>query len=412
MNFEEFKTIFENEFQIIKMADIARELDVTPQVVYSWKTRNQVPYVYVKRLKEKIGRQNHEINEKILINSSFFETTIKTLNKHSNLISHMILRFKYSVFLSLILCVAMYLLGTHILEHKYTAQLKYVPSSNDNNGGSSLLTIAQKLGLPNQNNSIDPGYDLLSWAMIPVYLKSKMISEKIIEKDFDSNRYNKKVRLLNILLSSPDTSIQFTESERRFGLKKLQNSLVHASEKDGVIKIIEVSSSEPKLSVDILNQYIVELRNTYTEIFREKNSDKKNFLNGRLIDTQKELTNAENVLKVFQEKNRNIFKSPELLTQQNRLLRNVTVLTEVYIQLRSEFEMLLVNEKANMNVFKIIDSADIPLSRVSPNNTRNVLITFFLSMLLINFSFFLEYYVKMHKEEVVKMISFVKSSFV
>tara|TARA_X000000950_G_C13884454_1_gene648292 strand:- start:939 stop:2177 length:1239 start_codon:yes stop_codon:yes gene_type:complete len=412
MNFEEFKTIFENEFQIIKMADIARELDVTPQVVYSWKNRNQVPYVYVKRLKEKIGLQNHEINEKILINSSFFETTIKTLNKHSNLISHMILRFKYSVFLSLILCVAMYLLGTHVFEHKYTAQLKYVPSSNENNGGSSLFSIAQKLGLQNQNNNIDPSYDLLSWAMIPVYLKSKMISEKIIEKEFGSNRYKKKLRLLNILLSMPDTSTQFTESERRFGMKKLQNSLVHTSERNGVIKTIEVSSSEPKLSVDILNQYIVELRNTYTEIFREKNADKKNFLNGRLIDTQKELTNAENVLKVFKEKNRDIFKSPELLTQQNRLLRNVTVLTEVYIQLRSEFEMLLVNEKANMNVFKIIDSADIPLNRVSPNNKKNVLITFIFSMLLINFLFLLGYYVNMHKEEVGKMISFVKGSIV
>ena len=111
--------------------------------------------------------------KKILINSSFFETIIKTLNKHSNLISHMILRFKYSIFLSLILCVAVYLLGTHVFEHKYTAQLKYVPSSNDRNGGSSLLTIAQKLGLPNQNNNIDPGYDLLSWTMIPVYLKVK-----------------------------------------------------------------------------------------------------------------------------------------------------------------------------------------------------------------------------------------------
>ena len=103
--------------------------------------------------------------------------------------------------------------------------MNYVRSSNDNNSGSSLLTIAHKLGLPNQNNNIDPGYDLLSWMMIPVYLKSKMISEKIIEKDFYSNRYSKKVRLLNILLSSPDTSTQFTESERRFGLKKLQNSL-------------------------------------------------------------------------------------------------------------------------------------------------------------------------------------------
>jgi hypothetical protein len=412
MNFEEFKIIFENEFQIIKMADIARELDVTPQVVYSWKTRNQVPYTYVKTLKEKIGQQDHGINERILVNSSFFENILKIINKYSNLIAHMLLRLKYSVFITLVLCGIMYLLGTYVFEHKYIAQLKYVPFSSGSNSVSSIFSMAQRLGLDSGENDISSNNDLLSWTMIPVYLTSKMISEKIIEKEFYSNRYQKKVRLLNILLSSPDTSIQFPESERRFGLKKLQESVVHTSERGGVIKTIRVSSHEPQLSVDILNQFIKELRDIYTEIFRENNIDKKIFLNGRLIDTQKELTNVENALKVFQEKNRDIFKSPELLTQQNRLLRNVTVLTEVYIQLRSEFEMLLVNEKANMNVFKIIDSADIPLTRVSPNNKNNVLTTFFLSMLLLNMIFLLEYYGKLNKAELRKMFSAIKESFV
>jgi hypothetical protein len=412
MNFEEFKIIFENEFQIIKMADIARELDVTPQVVYSWKTRNQVPYTYVKALKEKIGQQDHEINERILVNSSFFENVLKITNKYSDLIAHMLVRFKYSVFITLVLCGIMYLLGTYVFEHRYVAQLKYVPFSSGINNASSIFSIAQKLGLPDASSDISSSNDLLSPTMIPVYLTSKMISEKIIEREFYSNRYQKKVRLLNMLLSSPDTSIKFSESERRFGLKKLQESVVHTSERNGVINTIKVSSIEPQLSVDILNQYVKELRDIYTEIFREKNIDKKTFLNGRLIETQKELTNVENVLKIFKEKNRDIFKSPELLTQQNRLLRNVTVLTEVYVQLRSEFEILLVNEKANMNVFKIIDSADIPLNRVSPNNTDNVTITFFLAMLLLNLIFFLEYNGKSNKADLKKMFSIIRESFV
>jgi len=410
MNFEEFKTIFENEFQIIKMADIARELDVTPQVVYSWKTRNQVPYTYVKKLKEKIGQQNYEINERLLINSSFFESVIKFVNRHSELVVHLIKRLKYSASITVILCVVMFLLGRYVFEHKYTARVKYVPASGNNNSTSSIFTLAQKLGLPNINNNTSQENDLLSWTMIPIYLSSKLITEKIIEKEFYSDKYNKKIRLLNMLLSNPDTSIQFNERERRYGIKKLKESVNHGMEKNGIIHTIEVSSFEPKLSVEILNQYIFELRNMYTKTFEENNIDKKNFLNGRLVDTKKELTIAENALKVFQEKNRSIIKSPELLTQQNRLLRNVTVLTEVYIQLRSEFEMLLVNEKANMNVFKIIDSADIPLSRVSPNNLDNVIKTFFLSILILNVAFVLEHYGKSNKAELKKMVSLVKDS--
>ena len=411
MNFEEFKTIFENEFQIIKMADIARELDVTPQVVYSWKTRNQVPYAYVKKLKEKIGQQDHEINERLIINSSFFDSLLKVINKHSDLIAHLLSRFKFSFLITLVLCILMFLFGTYYLEHKYTAKLKYVPSSSESNNTSSIISFAQKLGLPNPGGNSPSNDDLLSWRMIPVYLSSKMILEKVIEKDFYSERYQRKLRLLNILLSSPDTTLQFTERERRFGLKKLKRSLIHYTEKNGIINCIEVSSFEPKLSVDILNQYVIELRGIYTKIFKEKNIDKKNFLNDRLADTQKELTNAENILKVFQEKNRNIVSSPDLLTQQNRLLRNVTVLTQVYIQLRSEYEILLVNEKANMNVFKVIDSADIPLSRVSPNNTDNVLITFTLSMLLLNLIFLLEYLGKSNRAEIIRMLHIIKDSF-
>ena len=108
MNFEEFKIIFENEFQITKMADIARELEVTPQVVYSWKTRNQVPYTYVKKLKEKIGQQDYEVNEKLLINSSKFETFMKLLEKHSSLISHMISRLKFGLILTIIFCIVVF----------------------------------------------------------------------------------------------------------------------------------------------------------------------------------------------------------------------------------------------------------------------------------------------------------------
>ena len=93
------------------------------------------------------------------------------------------------------------------------------------------------------------------------------------------------------------------------------------------------------------------------------------------------------------------------------MLRNVTVLTQVYIQLRSEYEILLVNEKANMNVFKVIDSADIPLSRVSPNNTDNVLITFTLSMLLLNLIFLLEYLGKSNRAEIIRMLHIIKDSF-
>ena len=52
MTFNELKEFAFKELGISKLADIARELNVTPQVVNNWKIRDQVPYKYVKRLKK------------------------------------------------------------------------------------------------------------------------------------------------------------------------------------------------------------------------------------------------------------------------------------------------------------------------------------------------------------------------
>ena len=56
MKFEELQAIVDQKLGIARLADIARELDVTPQVVNNWKTRGQVPYKYVKILNSKIKK--------------------------------------------------------------------------------------------------------------------------------------------------------------------------------------------------------------------------------------------------------------------------------------------------------------------------------------------------------------------
>ena len=60
MTFNELKEFAFKELGISKLADIARELNVTPQVVNNWKIRDQVPYKYVKRLKKKVLAANEK----------------------------------------------------------------------------------------------------------------------------------------------------------------------------------------------------------------------------------------------------------------------------------------------------------------------------------------------------------------
>ena len=62
MTFEELNDTFQKVFGATKLADLAQEFEVTPQVVSNWKTRNQVPYKYVLILRNKI-KENKELNE-------------------------------------------------------------------------------------------------------------------------------------------------------------------------------------------------------------------------------------------------------------------------------------------------------------------------------------------------------------
>ncbi len=60
MTYDEIEVIVDKNFKTSRPADIAKELGVTPQVVNNWKSRNQVPYKYVKKLRAKIENKKNK----------------------------------------------------------------------------------------------------------------------------------------------------------------------------------------------------------------------------------------------------------------------------------------------------------------------------------------------------------------
>ena len=46
MKFSELQDLLKEKYGIDHLADIARELDVSPQAVSNWKARDNVPYKY------------------------------------------------------------------------------------------------------------------------------------------------------------------------------------------------------------------------------------------------------------------------------------------------------------------------------------------------------------------------------
>jgi len=88
-----------------------------------------------------------------------------------------------------------------------------------------------------------------------------------------------------------------------------------------------------------------------------------------------ELTNLENQLKSFQERNRVINKSPELQMEHTRLLREVEAKQQVYITLQQQLELARIEEVKQTPIIHILDRAVPPSRKSRPNRALIVVLS-------------------------------------
>ena len=107
---------------------------------------------------------------------------------------------------------------------------------------------------------------------------------------------------------------------------------------------------------------------------KTKTSETRQFIEERIIDTEKELQSAEEALKNFRDHNRRIGNSPALLLEQQRLSREVAVLTGVFTTLKQQLETTKIEEVKELDYVIVLDPPEAPLQRSKPNRTQIVII--------------------------------------
>ena len=63
MKFDELRDLLKEKFGIDHLADIAREVGVSPQAVSNWKARDNVPYKYIVKLRNQFDGDDIEDNK-------------------------------------------------------------------------------------------------------------------------------------------------------------------------------------------------------------------------------------------------------------------------------------------------------------------------------------------------------------
>ena len=172
---------------------------------------------------------------------------------------------------------------------------------------------------------------------------------------------------MEILHGASEGNYAYTPRDTFNVIDKLSKKIdVKKKTRTSPLLLIKVSAFEPKLSTDIANSVIRSLANIVSEFKLSRVIEKKSFINNRISEVEIELKKSEDKIKVFREKNRNIFNSPALLLEESRLIRDTEIIMQVYGTLKSEYEMVRIEEVEKRSMLQVLDYPEPPKFKTSP----------------------------------------------
>ena len=323
----------------------------------------------------------------------FEEDTISLTDIMLTLARHL----KVIIITPTILCTLTIIYVLFIAKPVYTSTAK-IMSSSSGSGVSQAAGLAAQFGI-----NIPTGQSEPKW-VYPEIIKSRTLARAILKQKFDSNEFGPQKSLLQILTYGND--------EPEFNLDTLEImateyflEMIEVSEDiKTAILTLNINASEPILAAEINKVLIEELDAHQRKYNKAKTSDTKQFIEERIIDTEKELMAAEEYLKVFMDRNRRIENSPALQLEKQRLGREVTVLTGVFTTLKQQLETTKIEEVKESDYVVVLDPPEAPLQRSKPNKRLMVILAGILGIGLgMVLAFIREFTANSEKEEKDKM---------
>ena len=255
------------------------------------------------------------------------------------------------------------------LPNYYKSSTVLLPESS-NKGASGLSGLAALAG-------INVGGGESSIALYPTIIKSETILKNIIYKKYQTEEFSNPVNLIEYW------EIEDTNRAKQYeiALKTLKTELeISWDNKLGGITTISISTKEANLSAEIVNQIVLELDDFLRTKKTTNAGNQREFIETRLEEVKRDLTSSENRLKEFRERNRQVF-APQLLLEQERLLRDITINGTLYSELRKQYELAKIEEIKNIPVLNVMDPARPNAMKDKPKRSTIVLGTFIISLL-------------------------------
>jgi uncharacterized protein involved in exopolysaccharide biosynthesis len=296
-----------------------------------------------------------------------------------------------------ILCTLTIIYVLFFAKPVYTSTSK-IMSSSSSGGMSQAAGLAAQFGI-----AIPTGQSEPKW-VYPEIIKSRTLAKVMLKRKFDTNEFGLQKSLLQILTYGSDEPEFNLVTLETMAVNNLLEMIEVSEDMKTAILTLNINALEPSFAAEVNQALIEELDAHQRKYNKAKTSDTKQFIEERIIDTEKELMAAEEDLKVFMDRNRRIENSPALQLEQQRLGREVTVLTGVFTTLKQQLETTKIEEVKESDYVVVLDPPEVPLQRSKPNKKLMVILAGILGIGLgLVLAFVIEFSANSEKEEKDKM---------
>jgi len=256
----------------------------------------------------------------------------------------------------------------------YVTTAKLLPTGDDNSL-SNIQGLASQFGL---SLPFQGGSDLSFSDIYPEIVKSRQLSGIVLEKKFNTRKYGQNQALKNIL--SRQYSLEKYDVDERFkrASEILQDNIKVSKARLTSIVTLEVGAIEPDFAVDLTNAIINESDKLQRQFKTHQVSDKRSFIQDRIKDVKKDLESAQEDLKEFREKNRQVQYSPALLLEEERLTTEMDVKKEIFSTLKQQFELAKIEEVEEGATVQILDKPVAPYEQSSPKIYLSIFLSVFI----------------------------------
>lgn len=363
--------------------EVAEHFGVTAQTLSGWLKNNTIPHKHLLTIQNEFA--------------SFPEIEENPAGILPKLFSLIRDKRKTLLFMSVSIFLASFVYFQFIADPVYTAKASVIPTGDSGGDFSGLTGAAAQIGLsfPVANESI--AWDELFFEI----LRSDGIKRKLLNTEFQLKKSQPAQPLRQLLLNHLDLENKPSEIgeirinnylKKRIRVTKTRFSpLIH----------IQMDAHDPLLASNMINTLVQLSNKMQVDIKTRQMGQKRQFIEERIVEVKKELSQAESGLKNFRERNRRPNKSPSLLLEESRLMRDVTLQNNLYLTLQTQFEEAKIEEVERTPMVEIVDEPVPPLDKTSPRVIMSTILTTFLGIVFI-------FFIIISKEVMIPLLAILK----